>query len=125
MEIITNFNCWTVFHCTLYKQVAAPIFEHMYSAWACALERSQLRQEFYGDMYKQDKESNVNSLDDIFQKTPTMKEAILSAVKANMSRILDKSVSATLLSVKLKLKLSLYLIKHHTMKMYRWMAMHS
>jgi hypothetical protein len=41
-------------------------------------------------MYKQDKVSDVNSLDGVFQKTPAMKEAILSAVKANMSRILDK-----------------------------------
>jgi uncharacterized membrane protein len=81
--------------------VAAPILEHVYSTWASALEKSQLRQEFYGDMYKQDKESDVSSLDDVFQKTPTMKEAILSAVKANMSRILDKSVSTTLLAFKL------------------------
>ncbi|PNF29155.1 hypothetical protein B7P43_G12377 [Cryptotermes secundus] len=73
--------------------VAAPILEHTYSTWASAFEKSQLRQEFYGDMYKQDKESDVNSLDDVFQKTPTMKEAILSAVKANMSRILDKKLT--------------------------------
>jgi hypothetical protein len=76
-------------------QVAAPVFEHMYSTWASASEKSMLRQEFYGDMYKQDKESNVHTLDDVFQMTPTMKEAVLSAVKANMSRILDKSVSTT------------------------------
>jgi hypothetical protein len=73
----------------------------MYSTWASAFEKSQLRQEFYGDMYKQDKEGDVNSLDDIFQKSPTMKEATLSAVKANMSRILGKSVSTTLLTFKL------------------------
>jgi hypothetical protein len=72
--------------------VAAPIIEHIYSTWASAFEKNQLRQEFYGDMYKQDKESNVHGLDDIFQKTPTMKDAVLSAVKANVSQILDKSV---------------------------------
>jgi len=76
----------------LYTQVAAPILEHIYSTWASASEKSQLRQEFYGDMYKHDKESDVHSIDDVLQKTPTMKEAVLSAVKANMSRILDKSV---------------------------------
>ena len=76
-------------------QVAAHVFEHIYSKWTSASQKSMLRQEFYGDMYKQDKESNVQSLDDVFQMTPSMKEAVLSAVKANMSRIFDKSVSTT------------------------------
>jgi pumilio family protein 6 len=75
--------------------VAAPVVEYLYSTWASAFEKSQLRQEFYGDMYKQDKESNVHSLDDIIEKTPAMKDAVLSAMKANVSQILDKSVSAT------------------------------
>jgi hypothetical protein len=77
----------------LLMQVASPVLEHMYSTWASASEKSMLRQEFYGDMYKQDKESNVHSLEDVFQMTPSLKEAVLSAMKANMSRILDKSVS--------------------------------
>lgn len=73
--------------------VAAPIVEHIYSTWASSAEKGQLRQEFYGDMYKQDKEADVHCLEDIFKKTPTMKEATLSAVKANMSRILDKKLT--------------------------------
>jgi hypothetical protein len=80
-------------HFAVFLQVASPVLEHIYSTWASASEKSMLRQEFYGDMYKQDKENNVHSLDDVFQMTPSMKEAVLSAVKANMSRILDKSVS--------------------------------
>lgn len=73
--------------------VASPVLEHMYSTWASASEKSMLRQEFYGDMYKQDKESNVHSLEDVFQMTPSLKEAVLSAMKANMSRILDKKLT--------------------------------
>ena len=77
----------------LLMQVAAPILDYMYSKFTSASQKSMLQQEFYGDMYKQDKESNVHSLDDVFQMTPSMKGAVLSSVKANLSRILDKSVS--------------------------------
>lgn len=79
----------------LLMQVAAPFLDYMYSKYASASQKSMLQQEFYGDMYKQDKDSNVHSLDDVFQMTPSMKGAVLSAVKANLSRILDKSVSTT------------------------------
>ncbi|XP_069694458.1 protein penguin [Periplaneta americana] len=73
--------------------VAAPILENIYSTWTSAVEKSQLRLEFYGDMYKQDKEQDIHCLDDIFKKTPAMRDATLSAVKANMSRILDKKLT--------------------------------
>jgi pumilio family protein 6 len=73
--------------------VAAPILDYMYSKFTSASQKSMLQQEFYGDMYKQDKESNVHSLDDVFQMTPSMKGAVLSSVKANLSRILDKKLT--------------------------------
>jgi len=79
----------------LLLQVAAPVLDYMYSKCTSASQKSMLQQEFYGDMYKQDKDSNVHSLDDVFQMTPSMKGAVLSAIKANLSRILDKSVSTT------------------------------
>lgn len=82
-------------HFPVFMQVAVPVLDYIYSRWTSASQKSMLRQEFYGDMYKQDKESNVHSLDDVFQMTPSMKEAVLSAVKANLSHILDKSVSTT------------------------------
>jgi hypothetical protein len=43
-------------------QVAAPVLGYMYSKCTSTSEKSMLQQEFYGDMYKQDKESNVNSV---------------------------------------------------------------
>jgi hypothetical protein len=76
-------------------QVAAPVLNYIYSKCTSASEKIMLQQEFYGDMYKQDNESNVHSLDDVFHMTPSMKGAVLSAVKANLSRILDKYVSTT------------------------------
>ena len=79
----------------LFVQVAAPVLDYMYSKCTSASQKSMLQQEFYGDMYKQDKESNVHCLDDVFQMMPSMKGAVLSAMKANFSRILDKSVSTT------------------------------
>lgn len=82
-------------HFPVLMQVAAPVLEYMYSKCTSASQKSMLQQEFYGDMYKQDKERNVHSLYDVFQMTPSMKGAVLSAMKANLSRILDKSVSTT------------------------------
>ncbi|KAJ9601531.1 hypothetical protein L9F63_000274 [Diploptera punctata] len=72
--------------------VAAPMFEIIYSKWATSSERNLLQQEFFGDMYKHEKESDVVRLEDALNM-PAMKGAVLSAVKANIVRILDKKLA--------------------------------
>ncbi|KAI4456854.1 hypothetical protein MML48_8g00018351 [Holotrichia oblita] len=72
--------------------VSAPIFEYIYSTWAQPIEKIHLIQEFFGDLYKQSKEDNIKHLKDVYKNSPDMKAAALGAVKANLSKILNKDL---------------------------------
>lgn len=78
--------------------VSAPLIELAYSTWCTDLDKMYFKQEFYGDLYKQAKDKAVKSLSDVFENVNDMKSATLSAVKANLVKILNKSlVNSTLL----------------------------
>ncbi|KYN10708.1 PREDICTED: pumilio homolog 3 [Trachymyrmex cornetzi] len=78
--------------------VSASFVELTYSTWCTSLEKIHFKQEFYGDMYKLEKDKEVKSLSDVFKTATDMKLATLSAVKANLIRILNKGfVNSTLL----------------------------
>ncbi|PSN34880.1 hypothetical protein C0J52_22863 [Blattella germanica] len=70
--------------------IAGPRLEIIYSEWATGIEKNQMKLEFYGDICKQNKES---SLQEIFDKTPDLKDAILSALKINITKILGKKLT--------------------------------
>ncbi|KAK2583596.1 hypothetical protein KPH14_009538 [Odynerus spinipes] len=70
--------------------VSAPLVELAYSTWASNEDKINFKQEFYGDMYKKAKDSEVKVLADAYKNAEGMKTAILSAVKANVIRILNK-----------------------------------
>lgn len=70
--------------------VSAPLIELAYSTWATHEDKINLKQEFYGDLYKKCKDKNVKVLTDAFENANDMKSAILSAVKTNITRILNK-----------------------------------
>lgn len=72
--------------------VSARIFEYIYSTWTQPLEKIHLIQEFFGDLYKQTKDDNIKHLRDIYKNSPEMKTAALGAVKANLSRVLNKDL---------------------------------
>ncbi|KAK9883600.1 hypothetical protein WA026_001775 [Henosepilachna vigintioctopunctata] len=72
--------------------MSAPYLEYAYSTWATPQEKLHLVQEFYGDMYKHSKDDNIKCLKDVFEMSPDMKTAALSATKANLSRILNKNL---------------------------------
>ncbi|KRT81565.1 hypothetical protein AMK59_6124 [Oryctes borbonicus] len=72
--------------------VSAQIFEYIYSTWTQPIEKVHLIQEFFGDLYKQSKEDNVKHLQDVYKNSPSMKAAALGAVKANLSRVLNKDL---------------------------------
>ena len=72
--------------------VSAPLIELAYSTWCTDLDKMYFKQEFYGDIYKQAKDKAVKSLSDVFENASDMKSATLSAVKANLVRILNKSL---------------------------------
>lgn len=72
--------------------VSAPIFEYAYSTFATQQEKHHLIQEFFGDMYKSSKEDGIKHLRDVYKDTPTMKNAVLSATKANLLKVLNKEL---------------------------------
>ncbi|KAL2741832.1 hypothetical protein V1477_009461 [Vespula maculifrons] len=70
--------------------VSAPLIELAYSTWATNEDKINFKQEFYGDIYKKAKDKKVKILSDAFENAEGMKSAILSAVKTNVIRILNK-----------------------------------
>lgn len=72
--------------------VSAAVFEYAYSTWASPQQKQHLIQEFFGDMYRQTKDDKVKHLRDVYKESPSMKNGVLSATKANLSRILNKDL---------------------------------
>uniref|UniRef100_A0A6V7LNR9 PUM-HD domain-containing protein n=1 Tax=Bracon brevicornis TaxID=1563983 RepID=A0A6V7LNR9_9HYME len=74
--------------------VAAGVFNSAYnnSDWVSEQVKNQLKQEFYGDMYKNSKDNKVTCLTDVFKTATDMKSATLSALKMNLVRVLNKNV---------------------------------
>ncbi|KAJ8667079.1 hypothetical protein QAD02_008741 [Eretmocerus hayati] len=72
--------------------VSAPLFEKIYVEHASKAQKSALKQEMYGEMYKNYKDSNVKTLNDVYKDTGAMKLATLSTVKANLIKILNKKL---------------------------------
>ncbi|KAL6257672.1 hypothetical protein P5V15_011251 [Pogonomyrmex californicus] len=70
--------------------VSASLVELTYSTWCTEFDKIYFKQEFYGDMYKLDKDKNIKALWNVYENAMDMKMATLSAVKANLIRILNK-----------------------------------
>ncbi|KAG5891729.1 hypothetical protein JTB14_000332 [Gonioctena quinquepunctata] len=72
--------------------LSAPVVEYAYSTWASQIQKQYLVQEFYGDLYKNSKDINLKHLRDTYKDNVTMKAATLGATKANLTRVLNKSL---------------------------------
>ncbi|XP_044732054.1 protein penguin [Chrysoperla carnea] len=72
--------------------ISAHVLANAYSTWATNQQKLNLQQEFYGDMYKQNKDSEVKCIADAYKQSPDMKVAILGAVKANLDRVCNKEL---------------------------------
>lgn len=78
--------------------ISASLLELAYNTWCTSVDKMYFKQEFYGDIYKLEKDKDVKTLSDVYKTAIDMKLATLSAVKANLIRILNKGfVSSTLL----------------------------
>ncbi|XP_053994995.1 protein penguin [Hylaeus volcanicus] len=77
--------------------VSAALLNIMYTQYATDIEKIYFKQEFYGDMYKQAKDKEVKTLSDVFKDAENMKSATLSAVKGNLTRILNKKLLNSML----------------------------
>lgn len=74
------------------NNVSCALFEKIYVEVASNDEKFLLKQEFYSDIYKKSKDKNIKTLSDIYLKAPEMKSGILSSVKANLTKILNKNL---------------------------------
>ncbi|RLU18102.1 hypothetical protein DMN91_010345 [Ooceraea biroi] len=72
--------------------VSAPLVEFTYSTWCTDRDKMYFKQEFYGNLYKHVKVESVKSLSDVFNNAEYLRSATLSLVKANLVRILNKSL---------------------------------
>ncbi|XP_063981300.1 pumilio homolog 3 [Diachasmimorpha longicaudata] len=70
--------------------VSAAVFNNAINNWTTESAKNNLKQEFYGDIYKKSKDNNIKCLTDVFKTATDMKSATLSAVKMNLVRILNK-----------------------------------
>lgn len=57
--------------------VSSPVLEYAYSTWASAVQKQYLVQEFFGDLYKKSKDSNVKHLRDTYKDDLSLKAATL------------------------------------------------
>ncbi|XP_060521561.1 protein penguin [Cylas formicarius] len=72
--------------------VSASVLEYAYSYWASNKQKQYLVQEFYGDLYKNSKDPNVKHLRDVYKDSESMKSATLGACKANIKKVLNKTL---------------------------------
>ncbi|XP_012280907.1 pumilio homolog 3 [Orussus abietinus] len=72
--------------------VSVPVFEQLYSTCATETDKTYFKQEFYGDLYKHAKDAKIKTLSDVLQSSKDMKLAILTAIKGNLIKILNKKL---------------------------------
>ncbi|KAH1016099.1 hypothetical protein HUJ04_007374 [Dendroctonus ponderosae] len=72
--------------------ISAPVVEIAFSQHATSVQKQFLIQEFYGDLYKNSKDPNVKHIRDVYKGNDSMKTGTLNACKANIKRILNKSL---------------------------------
>lgn len=72
--------------------ISSKILDHAYHTVANTKQRIYLRQEFYGELYRQSKDDDVKTLADTFKDAIDMKLSILSAVKSNIDHLANKQL---------------------------------
>lgn len=68
------------------------IIDVIYLTWASNKQKAYMRQEFYGGVYKTSKDDSVKKLTDTYANAPTMKSAVLSALKLNLEHAANKKL---------------------------------
>lgn len=57
--------------------LSSPILEYAYSTWATSVQKQYFVQEFFGDLYKKMKDSDIKHLRDIYKHDSSLKAATL------------------------------------------------
>ncbi|XP_004536437.1 protein penguin [Ceratitis capitata] len=72
--------------------ISSKILDHAYHTVASPKQRINLRQEFYGELYRNSKDEHVKKLTDTYKDSLNMKKSILSAVKSNIDHLANKQL---------------------------------
>uniref|UniRef100_A0A1B0D4D4 Uncharacterized protein n=1 Tax=Phlebotomus papatasi TaxID=29031 RepID=A0A1B0D4D4_PHLPP len=68
------------------------IVDSIYMTWATAQQKSSMRQEFYSELYRRDKDSKVKCLVDTFKDAPHMKNVVLGTLKQHIVKAVNKKL---------------------------------
>ncbi|XP_059615591.1 protein penguin [Phlebotomus argentipes] len=68
------------------------IVDSIYITWATAQQKSCMRQEFYSDLYRKDKDSTVKCLVDTFKDASHMKNIVLGNLKQHIMKAVNKKL---------------------------------
>ena len=73
--------------------LASSILDSIYVTWASNKQRAQMRQEFYSDLYKRDKDENIKCIADVYKTAPHMKKMVLDNIKQHIVRMANKKLT--------------------------------
>lgn len=76
----------------LRQECSSSVVEMAYVTWSNNQQKAYMRQELYGDLFKQSKDPKVKCLADVFADSAFMKPAVLGAVKANLNHFVNKKL---------------------------------
>ncbi|XP_055680778.1 protein penguin [Lutzomyia longipalpis] len=68
------------------------IVDSIYITWATAQQKSCMRQEFYSDLYRKDKDRNVKCLVDTFKDAAHMKNIVMGTLKQHIVKAVNKKL---------------------------------
>ncbi|KAK5641196.1 hypothetical protein RI129_009743 [Pyrocoelia pectoralis] len=72
--------------------ISASVFEYAYSTWATTQQKYDLNQEFFGDIYKNLKDSEVKHLRDVYKSSPVLNKNLLDStlIQSVLSQFLSE-----------------------------------
>lgn len=72
--------------------VSSSIIDTLYVTHANEQQKAYMRQEFYSDFYRKQKNKNVKTLKEAIAELPFSKEAILAALKVHLTHVENKKI---------------------------------
>lgn len=73
--------------------LASSILDSVYVTWASNKQRAAMRQEFYSDLYKRDKDPNIKCIADVYKAAPHMKKIVLDNLKQHIVHMANKKLT--------------------------------
>uniref|UniRef100_A0A336MGJ9 CSON001138 protein n=1 Tax=Culicoides sonorensis TaxID=179676 RepID=A0A336MGJ9_CULSO len=74
------------------NKISNELIDIAYNTHATPDEKSEIRQEFYSDLYRTSKVKNVQCLSDTWKTSPELKTAVLASTKSNLLKCANKEM---------------------------------